>query len=140
MADLTIVSSVVIPGANATIVALTAGVALAAGDVVYKDSADNFKAKLADADSATAAARVVLGICVNSAAANQRVNVVTEDDDLTLISTGLTPGDVLILSATAGKIAPVGDLVNGMYNTVLGVAKSASKVVFRPLACGVVKA
>ena len=47
-----------------------------------------------------------------------------------------TIGDILILSATAGGIAPPADAATGMYVTVLGVAKSSTLVNFKPLASG----
>ena len=140
MADLTLTASSVVPGDSAIIQSGVAGAAIAAGEVVYKDTSDSNKLKLADANGATAIIRLVAGIAICSAAAGQRVSYVTEDDDLTLGSGLFAIGDVLILSATAGKIAPVADLATGMYNTVLGIATTTGKINFKPLGVTVAKA
>jgi len=44
------------------------------------------------------------------------------------ISAVMTVGEVYVVSATAGGIAPVGDLVTGNYVTVLGVATTTSNL------------
>jgi hypothetical protein len=134
MADITITASSVIPGANATIVNAVAGASIAAGDVLYKDTADNNTMKLADANGGTAIIRTVAGIAVCSAAAGQRVSYVSEDDDLTLGSALFTVGDIVILSATPGRLAPQADATTGWFKTILGIAKSTSKIIFKPLA------
>jgi len=40
----------------------------------------------------------------------------------------MTVGEVYVVSATAGGIAPVGDLTTGNYVTVLGVATTTSNL------------
>ena len=122
-ADLTITGASLVPGPNATITKLTAGAALAIGDIVYRDATDSFHAKLADANSATAAVRVVYGISLSAVASGQLALILTDDDSLTLGAT-LTACDTLVLSGTPGKIAPDADAVTGWYKTILGVATS----------------
>lgn len=140
MANLNITAANVLPSDNAIIEHGVAGVAIAAGDVLYRDTSDSNKLKLADANDASAIVRAVRGIAVNSAAAGQRVSYVTEDSALTL-GTGLVAiGDGLILSATPGKIAPEADLASGMYRTNLGIAVSTAAISFKPFAVAVAKA
>ena len=77
MADITVTAGNVDPGNNATIIGVTAGVTITAGQVVYKDTTDGNKYKLADADVlATAAAR---GISLNGAANNQPIDIIIDD-------------------------------------------------------------
>lgn len=140
MANLTLTASAVIPGSNAIIQTGVAGATIAAGDVLYKDTSDSNKLKLADANDASAIVRAVAGIAVNSASAGQRVSYVTEDDNLTLGTTLFAIGDTLILSATAGKIAPDSDCASGMYKTILGIAVTTGAISFKPFAVSVAKA
>lgn len=140
MANLTITASAVIPSASATLQTGFSGVAIAAGEVIYKDTGDSNKLKLADANDASAIVRTVAGIAVNSAAAGQPVTYASEDPDLTLGAMLFEAGDAFILSATPGKIAPVADLATGMYPTFLGFANSDGKINFKPFAGTVVAA
>jgi hypothetical protein len=68
MADLTITAANVIAGNSAKTETGTAGATVTAGQVVYKDSADN-KFKLADNDSATAGLRSPYGIALHASLA-----------------------------------------------------------------------
>jgi hypothetical protein len=136
MADISITATSVVAGSNCRRAFKSAGGTVTAGQPVYLDS--NGKVQAADANaSATTAA--VYGIAENGGAINQRISVILEDDDLTIGAT-VAIGDVLILSGTAGGIAPVADLVSGWYCTVLGVAKSTTKINFYPVAAGAAKA
>lgn len=123
MADLTITAASVLAASGARKALEVAGAAITAGQAVYLDSTDN-TVKLADSNSATAAARVPFGIALNGAAAGQPVEVQTSGP-VTLGAT-LTPGSTYYLSATPGGICPAADLVTGMYPTILGIATSAS--------------
>ena len=137
-ADVSITAASVVPGSNAKIVTKTAGATITAGQIVYEDTSDSNKVKLADCDSATALARVVFGIAAAGASAGQPIPIIREDDDLTLGGT-VAIGDVLILCGTAGAVAPVADAATGDYVTFLGVAKSTTKINFRPVASGAAK-
>jgi hypothetical protein len=129
-ADLTITAANVTPSANAVIRSSTAGVAITAGQALYKDATASYALKLADANSATAAARIVCGLALNSAAAGSPVNYVVTDPALVIGGT-VANGTVYILSATAGSIAPLADLTTGMYAFVLGVGTSTTTIAFR---------
>lgn len=123
MADLSITAGSVVPGSGSIRRRGVAGEAIAAGQMVYLDPADGTY-KLADCDSATAAARSPAGIAVNSAGDGQPVTLV-ESGDVTLGSV-LTAGTAYFLSGTAGGIAPVADLLTGDYPVIVGIARSAS--------------
>lgn len=137
-ADISLTAASVVPGANAKLVTKIAGATITAGQVVYEDTGDSNKVKLADTDSATALARVVFGIAAGGAAAGQPVRIIREDDDLTLGGT-VAIGDILILSGTAGAVAPSADAATGDYVVFLGVAKSTTKINFKPVASGAAK-
>ncbi|MEA3207354.1 MAG: hypothetical protein QOE70_411 [Chthoniobacter sp.] len=136
MANLAITPANIVPGANANPQRATAGVAIAAGDIVYKDTTG--KLQLSDADGA-AAAQAVQGMAVNSAGVGQPANFVTEDDDL---DTGgaAVEGVPYFLSATAGKMCEEGDLATGMRSIFVGVGKADGKLNFKPVAGGSVRA
>jgi hypothetical protein len=122
MADLAITAANVISGAGARIDRKrTAAVAITAGQWVYRDG-DQYK--LADCNSATAAARVPDGIALNGAAAGQPLAVQT-GGDITIGAT-LTPGTTYYLSGTAGGTRPGTDNTTGDYPCVVGIARSAS--------------
>lgn len=125
MANIAITAASVVPGANAKTVDGIAGAAITAGQVVYLDPATG-KLLLADADSATAAARSVLGIALNSAAIGQPVTV--QKAGLITIGGTVAPGVGYYLSATAGAIAPVADMTTGLYPTLLGFGQSATVI------------
>jgi hypothetical protein len=127
MADLTITAASVVAGAGAPTKTGTAGAAIAAGEIVYLDTATTGKWQLADSDAATAEARGLtsnVGIALNSAAANQPI-VVQTGGPVTLGSV-LTAGTAYFLSDTPGKICPVADITGGDYFVLLGLAASAS--------------
>ena len=125
MAALVITAASVVPAANASLSTGTAGVAVTAGQVVYLDSITG-KYLLADADSATPAARVPAGIAVNNAAVNQALTI-QKGGSITIGAT-VAPGVGYYLSATAGSIAPVGDNTTGVYPTLLGFGISTTVV------------
>lgn len=134
-ADLSITAANVVPSSNAVIRYATAGATITAGQLIYQDTADvdaagQGKAKLSDANGATAL-RVVDGIAINSASAGQIVAFVTYDPALQIASSGLTANTILISSATAGGIAPSADLTTGWYLTVIAVVKNTTSIFFR---------
>lgn len=137
-ADISITAASVVPSASAKFATKTAGATITAGQVVYEDTSDSNKVKLADTDSATALARVVFGIAASGASAGQPVRIIREDPALTLGGT-VAIGDLLILSGTAGGIAPSTDAATGDYVTFLGVATSTTVINFKPVASGAAK-
>lgn len=143
MADVSITAANVIAGANAKFRAVRFGATVTAGQYVYEDTSDNMDCKLADANSATA--HIVAGVATGSYADGQWGQIIYEDDDFTpggtlSITASATSTGIYVLSATAGGIAPATDAVATMYPVVLGVAKSTTKMNFKPLRAGVVLA
>lgn len=134
MAAKVITAANVLAGPNARITPVVYGEAVTAGKAVYRKAADG-RYYLADANSATANA--ASGIALNGGAAGQPGSVATEDDDFTP-GCAMSVGEILVIGAdAAGDVAPSTDLAEGWFPTVLGVAKSASKMVLRPVAAGV---
>ena len=144
MADLTLTSSSVLASTGARRTLHTAGATIAAGQPCYLDSADldsnnKPKAKLADAN-ASAATAAVEGIAINSASAGQPIYLVSEDDDFTHGLATVAAGDVVVLSANAGGLAPVADIASGWRPVVLMVPTSATKAVLSIVAGTAAKA
>lgn len=140
MANKTVTAANVIASSTATKTTGVGGEALDIGEIVYRDATAGNKWKLADADASAAAAGIVddlsdIGLVLSGCAADgQPVVVLTQDNDLTHGLASVTAGEILILSATPGAVAPVGDLGSGMFPHILMIAKSATKAVFRPVA------
>lgn len=134
MADLSITAASVIAGANAVIRHGTAGAALTAGQQLYYDD-DAGTWKLADSNSATAAARVAEGTALHSAASGQPIAVHVAGD--ITIGAALSAGVGYYLSDTPGGICPVADVGSGEYPCFLGFASSASVLVYAPRGAGV---
>jgi hypothetical protein len=123
MTDLSITAANVLAGSGAASKEGTAGEAITAGKAVYFDATTRTW-KLADSNSATAAARQANGIALNGAAANQPLKVHTEGP-ITLGAV-LTAGVGYYLSDTPGGICPVADVGTGEYVCLLGLASSTS--------------
>lgn len=123
MADLTITAASVLQGSGAKVVEGTAGAALTAGQALYLDSAANTW-KLADTDSATAAARSCTGIALHAAGSGQPIAVQTAGS-ITIGAT-LAAGVAYYLSGTAGGICPIADVAAGDYPEVIGIATSTT--------------
>lgn len=129
MTDISITAANVAAGSDAVVERGTAGATVTAGQVVYKDPADS-KFKLADSDSATAAARNPYGIALNGASAGQPL-AVQRSGDITIGGT-LTAGTAYYVSSgTAGGIAPLADIASGDDPILLGLAKSATVLQLR---------
>lgn len=133
--DLAITASAVVPSANARPANAPCGATITAGQLIYLDSTDTDsggrpKAKLADCNSATPAARVVAGIAISSASAGQELVYVYHDPALVIAASGLTANTIYVLSATAGGIAPAADVTTGWYLNVIAVAKSGTTIFF----------
>lgn len=125
MADLVITAANVVPVSGYTYEAsYLAGVSLVRGDTAYLDSSTNTMKK-ADCND-TAATAAIAGVVLNDAGANQPVTVLTSGD----LGMGaiLTQGEIYVLSANPGKIAPEGDLSSGHRVVLVGVATSTSNL------------
>ncbi len=125
MADLAVTAANVLASSAAVKERGTAGATITAGQVLYIDTADSNKLKLADCDSATTAVRNVAGIALHGATSGQPIEYVIEDSSFTPGGT-LTVGLVYCSSNTAGGIMPSADLSTGEYPTVLFVANTTA--------------
>lgn len=130
MADYTVTAANVLASGTATKTTGVAGTTITAGQALYADASDSNKLKLADANASSAAATLV-GIALHAALAGQPITYATADDDFTHGLTTVAASDVIILSGTAGALAPVADLASGWFPVVAMVAKSATKAHFR---------
>lgn len=109
----------VLQGSDASVIQMTAGATIIAGNVLYKDTSDSDKVKLA-IDTSSAAALVV-GIALNGAVDGQPITVQTRGD----INPGGTVvvGQIYVVSSTAGAISEVDDIVTGDWVTILGIGR-----------------
>lgn len=119
MADLTITNTNVVPDAeNINVQQVIAGEVIDAGEMVYLDSTDANKAKLAEAGDTQAKANV-LGMALSDAVAAGQKFLVAKTGSEIAIGTGAA-GQVYVLSTTAGKIALESDIGSGNYLTIIG--------------------
>lgn len=135
MADYVLVDTATLPGSGAVQNSIIAGEALTAGTPIYRKASDQ-KAYKADAN-VTAAEAAVMGFTANNAAPGQKVNYF-EPGSLVTVSAVLAIGDVIYLSATAGKITA--DVPASLsFISIMGIALTASSFVFNPLNSGIQK-
>jgi hypothetical protein len=128
MTDLVITDANVLPGTfdPPRFKTVLTDVAFTPAQPWYRDATTS-QARLAQADS-TAAEAACLGISLDTAAAGQPI--VYADDGSVLFGAILTAGTAYFVSATAGGIAPSGDLVQDDYQTLLLYAISTTEGVF----------
>lgn len=134
MADVVITPANVIAQDGALIEHGTFGAAVTAGQVVYLNTTTR-KWELADADALASANGV--GIALNGGAADQKGSIVVEGP--VALGAVLTLGTAYGVSATAGGLAPLADLLAGDYVTFLGVPTSTSVLYLRRIVTGVAK-
>lgn len=135
MADLSITAASVGVGGPATKTRIVqAGEAVAQGEPCYLHADGKYyKADANDTEAKAVAAGVFL-----VPAALDGYAIIAVSGPVNLGAT-LTVGEVYVVSATLGGIAPIGDLASGHYVTTLGVASSASVLELAPSASGIVK-
>lgn len=113
-------------GFGADTLSLTAGETLAAGDVVYVDSAgEAFKA---DAD---ASAKAAMGFVLAGITASASGTVYFGSGLITGLSS-LTPGAVYFLSSTAGGITTTAPTGTGKIQQQVGYAVNSTTLYFEP--------
>ncbi|MES2570581.1 MAG: hypothetical protein V4710_11075 [Verrucomicrobiota bacterium] len=134
MADKTVTPSSVLASSAADVRRGVAGVAIAAGQSLYKDTSDNTM-KLYDANG-VAPANVFAGISQHAAAVGQPISFVYSDPSFTP-GFAVAAGEVLIGSATPGGIAVVADIASGLFVTILGIGIGSNKVKLDPVVSGV---
>jgi hypothetical protein len=127
MADYTVTAASVLASASAQTVVGKAGATITAGQSVYKDSSDG-EWKLADCDTASAANIATQGnngIALNGAADGQPITVALSDPDFTPGFT-MTVGTTVVISGTAGGLAPDSDLAQDDYHVLMIVPKTTT--------------
>jgi hypothetical protein len=124
MVDITVTPANVIAGANAVRASGTAGVAISAGQLVYKDTSTG-KYLLCDNNAADVNARKPQGIALNNAALNQPVDIQTSGD-ITLGAVLTAGTDYFLSTSASGGICPRADVTTGMNVVLLGLGKSTS--------------
>ena len=130
MADLTVTAANVLLISGTPFPDQRAGVAISQGDAVYQaDDGTWLKAKASGTDRE--AGYNNYGIALSSAAnVGGRLSVAGPGCTVAL-GVGAV-GVVYVISATAGKIAPVADLVSTNRLTVLGVGIASNRIVIPP--------
>lgn len=136
MADLTITAANVSPGAGATLDTGTAGATITAGQVLYKDTTDSNKLKLADQDAQATA--LVAGISLHGAASGQPLDYI-KSGTLNLVG-GVTIGRIYAVSSTAGGIGSATDVTTGKWVTTLGIGTATSALSVKVHVGGVARA
>jgi len=135
MTDLSITAANVVPGATAKTETGVAGVAVTAGQAVFRAAATG-KYGLSDTDHATAENRTVRGIALHAAAANQPLTIVLSGP--VTIGATIAAGVFYYLSGTAGGICPVADVAPGDYPCVIGYGLSTTVLQVNIVESGVV--
>jgi len=114
--------------ADRLVIAGTAGETITDGDLIYFDTTTNNEWMLCDADTASSVENVLLGIAqgagTNGNAITNGVLLRGLDD----AQSGMTAGDIMYASNTAGDIASSA----GTTEVVIGIAKSATELYFSP--------
>lgn len=130
MADATVTLTGVIPSASADIRSGVCGVTIAAGQVLYIDTANSNVLKLADQDAGSLLVGTVAGIALCGGATGQTIRYVTSDPALTFPIAAMVVGDIVLLGNTPGGVTITpGDLVTGEFVTVIGVCTVAATTI-----------
>jgi hypothetical protein len=132
MADLSKTATNVLAGVRAKTLDGIFGEACEAGDPLYQDSATQRWYKC---DANVLAKSSFHGFALNGGAAGQPVKVDYEDDDYTpgvALSLSIAAGnEIVILSPTPGGLGRHSERAAGTYLTIIGIAKSTTKMSFR---------
>jgi hypothetical protein len=135
MANRSITAASVLPSAAATIQRLTAGAAITAGQVLYKDPTTG-NAFLASASAGTI--QTPIGIAVNNAAIGQPVNFVALDPAFQP-GYATSVGETTYLSETAGAICSLSDLTTGDQPVILLLGTGSATASLSIIPAGVKK-
>lgn len=123
MADLTVTAASVVNSSGA-IQSGTAGETITAGMALYLKASDS-KLYKAQCDG-TAAEATLVGVSLHAALAGQPLAYAGNGNTINIgATTAKTP---YVVSAAAGAVAPVADLVTGNYISILGIASGTTGV------------
>lgn len=126
------------PTSNTSSQLVQYGATIAAGQVVYADSADSNKMKLAD-NNASAATATVYGIAITPGVSGGYGYVAT-GGGIILVGTTAAVGETYYAGATAGEIIPDADLATGNTVSRLGTASTTTQINLRIENTGIVHA
>lgn len=113
---------------NRLVVAGNAGETVAAGDLVYFDSVSDNEWKLADADTASTVDNVLLGIAQGAGTDGNAISGGVLLYGLDANQSGLTLGNIMYASDTAGDISSSA----GTVEVTVGIAASTTELYFSP--------
>jgi len=129
MADVSVTAANVRPGSTqggATVQTVTAGETITAGMVCYKKDSDGEYYR-GDADnSAETAGSEGLVIAISNAADGE--SMLVQSRGTYTVGGTVVVGEVYVLSATTGGIAPVSDGASGWYSSILGTGSSTTEI------------
>lgn len=111
------------------------GEALTQGQPIYQTAGKWYRCDAND----TAAKAVCQAIVLTPTATDGYFAYATPGAEIDLGAT-LAVGEVYVVSADVGAIAPIADLVSTNYVTTLGTATTTSTLVFNPQVSGIQKA
>ena len=134
MADLVQTAANVKLNAGASVLVGTAGETLTQGQPAVLSSGKWVRAR-----ATTAALANCSGIVLTPAALDEPVVIAKPGTRINLGAT-LVVGEVYVVSATLGAIAPIGDLVSTNFVTPIGTARTSSVLAFNPHPSGIAKA
>lgn len=135
MADISVTAASVVPGSGAITKNGIAGIAITAGDSVYPAADGDIELCENDQTVVEAAAR---GIALNDAAVGQHIAYAVGGE--VTFNAVLAAGQVYIVGAAPGGIAPESDAVAGEFVTILGVGVSTTSLKMGILQSGVAHA
>lgn len=138
MTDISITPANTVAGSDASIdKSYLAGATITAGQSVYLDTGQTpSRWELAQADgTALEAGSAGIGIALHGASDGQPLAVQVQGS-ITIGGTAVV-GEIYLVSAAAGGIAPEGDITTATQRvTILGVGTSATVIKLHPLASG----
>jgi len=126
MADVTVTEASVVPASGATIITVTAGATVTAGQTGYKDTADSNQYKGGDADAQASA--VAAGVFCTGAADEQPVVLCTAGSIVLGTAGCVTVGTPYVVSTNVGGICPWTDNASGDFITHLGIGTTSTTI------------
>lgn len=126
MADISVTTTEVLPDVTGEIVTGPAAAAIEAGDPVYFNDTNQNWAKADASALATLNSGKKVGIAVSTAnVAVQKLSVQVTGSPTIGATASLVLGETYAVSATAGKMVAVSEVVNPNFACILGIANGA---------------
>lgn len=127
MADLTITTTQVVSDSG-IVERVEAGATITAGQGVYRMANGTWGLAQCDGTAIESGSGTAIGIALTGGTSGQ--DILVQRNGVLTLGAGAAPaaGEIYLVSATAGGIAPEADIGAGKYVTVLGVGKSGNKL------------